>query len=331
MSTKPRIAPRDVGLDAVRSHNGLARAQVGEIQRTRILAAMTEACAERGAANVTVAHVVERSGVSRRTFYELFDDCQDCFLVAVDDGLGRLAERVLPVYERESRWRERIDATLTALLSYLEAEPAMGRLLAVETLGGGHLALERRNRVLARAVLAVGAGRRESKAGRGLPPLTAEGVVGGVVSVLHGRMLNHEPGSLLELKGHLMAMIVLPYLGRAAAQRELERPVPPLQERSDSAPANPLHDLDMRLTYRTVRVLTAVAARPNSSNREIALAAGIADQGQTSKLLMRLDRLGLIENGAGHARGGPNAWTLSAKGAEIERMLGEQPDKSCYR
>jgi AcrR family transcriptional regulator len=306
----------------------LARAQIGEIQRTRILLAMAEACAERGAANVTVAHVVKRSGVSRRTFYELFDGCQDCFLVAVEDALEKLAERVLPAYERESRWRERMDATLTALLSYLEAEPAIGRLLAVETLGGGHAVLERRNRVFAQAVLAVGEGRRESKAGEDLPPLTAEGVVGGVMAVLQGRLLNHQPGSLLELKSQLMAMIVLPYLGRAAAQRELQRPVPQLQERLGSAPANPLYDLDMRLTYRTVRVLMALAARPDSSNREIALAADIADQGQTSKLLTRLHRLGLIENaGAGLARGGPNAWRLSSKGAGIERTISQQTGK----
>ena len=41
-----------------------------EIQRGRILAAMVEVSAERGAGNVTVAHIVERAGVSRRTFYE---------------------------------------------------------------------------------------------------------------------------------------------------------------------------------------------------------------------------------------------------------------------
>jgi chromosome segregation and condensation protein ScpB len=81
----------------------------------------------------------------------------------------------------------------------------------------------------------------------------------------------------------------------------------------------------MRLTYRTVRVLIAVAANPGASNRRIAEAAGVADQGQISKLLTRLEHLGLIENvGEGSARGEPNAWNLTAKGAEVEHAIGAE-------
>ncbi len=51
--------------------------------------------AERGAANVSVAHVVERAGVSRRTFYELFADREECFLAAFDDAVSRASRYVL--------------------------------------------------------------------------------------------------------------------------------------------------------------------------------------------------------------------------------------------
>jgi DNA-binding MarR family transcriptional regulator len=89
-------------------------------------------------------------------------------------------------------------------------------------------------------------------------------------------------------------------------------------------PADPLRDVGMRLTYRTVRVLMAVAAHPGSSNREIGIAADMHDQGQTSKLLTRLSKLGLIENtGAGLARGAPNAWTLTPKGHQIQQAIRE--------
>jgi AcrR family transcriptional regulator len=325
MSTKPSIRSDGVELEVAGGSNGLARACVGEIQRARILAAMTEVCVERGWANVTVAHMVGRSGVSRRTFYEIFDDGQGCFQAAVEEGLARLAEQVLPAYEHEGCWRERIEESLVALLSFLEEEPGMGRLLIVETLGAGPRMLARRNDLLARAILAVEEGRKEGKKEKGPPPLTAEGVVGGVMSVLHARLLDHRRGSLLQLKGQLMGMIVLPYLGQAAAQRELDRPAPPIQGRPVFAPTNPLRDLEMRLTYRTVRVLTSVGARPNASNREIGLASGIQDQGQISKLLTRLAKLGLIEKtSAGQTRGAPNAWTLTAKGEEIERAIGKR-------
>jgi DNA-binding MarR family transcriptional regulator len=87
-----------------------------------------------------------------------------------------------------------------------------------------------------------------------------------------------------------------------------------------------LRELDVRLTYRTGRVLTAVAELggrgSGPSNREIADAAGISDEGQISKLLKRLEGLGLIENhGPGHPSGMPNAWQLTAKGTELQRTM----------
>ncbi len=304
--------------------NGAGQVErVGEIQRARILAAMAEVCAELGAANVTVAHVVARSGVSRRTFYEQFPDRDVCFLVTLDEALEHAAGYLLPAYEAPGRWHERIRASLVALLSFLGDEPSMGRVLVVESLGGGSAALERRKCVLASVLAAVDEGRTVAKGGADLPPLTAEGVVGGVLSVIHTRLLDPAETSLLDLTGPLMSMIVLPYLGAAAARKELERPTPAQEDRRAPSPANPLRDLEMRLTYRTVRVLMSVAANPRHSNREIARAAEIDDQGQASKLLTRLSKLGLIENsGDGLARGAPNAWVLTEKGAEVEAAVG---------
>ena len=74
----------------------------------------------------------------------------------------------------------------------------------------------------------------------------------------------------------------------------------------------------VRATYRTTCVLAAIAARPRSNNREIASAAGLRDEGQTSKLLSRLEQRGLVENvGLGAAYGEPNAWLLTAPGRRV--------------
>jgi len=52
-------------------------------------------------------------------------------------------------------------------------------------------------------------------------------------------------------------------------------------------------------------------------------AAGVHDQGQISKLLARLERLGLIHNaGQGQPRGERNAWGLTARGFEVQTALG---------
>jgi DNA-binding IclR family transcriptional regulator len=83
-----------------------------------------------------------------------------------------------------------------------------------------------------------------------------------------------------------------------------------------------LADLPIRLTYRTVRVLSTIAECPGSSNRTISELAELSDQGQTSKLLQRLERLGLIRNnGLGHAHGETNAWQLTPRGVEVERAV----------
>jgi AcrR family transcriptional regulator len=343
--------PEGHALDgASKQAGGLGPERVVEIQRARILAAMVEVSAERGAVNVSVAHIVERAGVSRRTFYELFADREQCFLAAFDQALERVAAVVAPAYEHGGSWSARVRASLAALLELFDHDPGMGRLLIVESLGAGRDALERRGNLLAQIIPIVDQGRAETRRSEGPPPLTAEGVLGGVLSVLHARLLARAPGggpldgrvasrengkgfggdeggSLLALTGPLTGMVVLPYLGPAAARRELARPAPAPRGAPSPVPADPLRDVPMRLTYRTVRVLTAVAELGgrgmHPSNREVGLASGMHDQGQISKLLTRLSRLGLIENtGAGLARGAPNAWQLTPKGIEIEQAVG---------
>ena len=126
-----------------------------------------------------------------------------------------------------------------------------------------------------------------------------------------------------------MSTIVLPYLGAAAARRELDRPVPKASEEARRTVPDPLRALNMRLTYRTVRVLMAVAANSGSSNRMVADGAGVSDPGQISKLLHRLERLGLIGNdGTGRPPGGPNAWSLTEKGGEVCDAISSKTTRS---
>jgi AcrR family transcriptional regulator len=293
------------------------REQVTDIQRARMLTAMSQVAGELGAGNVTVARVVARAGVSRRTFYEVFSDCEECLLAAFEDTFGRVAGQVIKAYEAPGCWDEKIRAALTALLELFDQESDSAKLLVVETLAAGPRAIERRQCALAPVVTAVHEGNLHARGGVATP-LSAEATVGAVLSVIHDRLLQPELGSLIELVNPLMSMIVLPYLGPAAARRELQQQVTPKVRRPSRAHENPLKQLDIRLTYRTVRALVAVAEQPRSSNRMIAEASGIADQGQVSKLLTRLERLGLVENaGGGTHRGEPNAWTLTPAGKNV--------------
>jgi AcrR family transcriptional regulator len=308
------------------ARSGASR-QVAELQRARMLTAMVQEISERGAANVSVGHVVGRSGVSRRTFYEVFHDREDCFLAAFDDALKSVAAVVLAAYGAPGLWRVKLRAGLVALLECLECDRATARLLIVESLAAGPKALGRRRDVVARIIPVLEQGATEGRTPDPSPGLTAEGVIGGVLSVLHSRLVAEDSGDLLDLAGPLMGMVVLPYLGPAAARREIDKPVPKRPgNRRLVIRADPLQDLPMRLTYRTIRVLTAVAelGGPGSypSNRAVGEHAGIADQGQASKLLARLHKLGLIENQGGDpTRGEPNAWTLTTTGQQVHNTI----------
>jgi len=301
----------------------LPRGHVTEIQRARMLSAAVEAIEENGYARLTVAQVINRAKVSRKTFYDLFIDREDCFLAVFERTLDQVTARVVEAYTQESTWREGIRAGLAALLIFIEEEPELARLCIVDALGGGPRVLERRAEVLAQVRTVIDLGRGVATTKREPPSVTAEGVIGAVFAVVHTRMLERSSKPYIGLHGPLMSMIVLPYLGARAASRELARPAPQVRRRAKAEQGvakDPMAGLDMRLTYRTVRVLTAIRERPGASNREVADGAGIADQGQISKLLSRLERLDLIENvDQAQSKGAPNEWCLTDRGERVER------------
>ena len=302
--------------------NGLTRARASEIQRGRILSAAVEVVEEVGYSRMTVTQVIGRARVSRKTFYDVFADREDCFVAVFEHALSGVKLRASEAYELEPGWREGIRSALATLLSFIDEEPALARLCIVEALGAGERVLERRSQVLAELAEVIDRGRLAASATRNPPEITAEAVVGAIFAVLHTHVLEGRKESATDLLGPLMSVIVLPYLGAGPAGRELNRP-PVSRARRPRAPArskDTLDDLTIRLTYRTVRVLMALAEHPGASNREIAEGSGIIDQGQISKLLTRLAGLSLIENlGDGQRKGAANAWHLTAYGAKIER------------
>jgi AcrR family transcriptional regulator len=307
---------------------GVERSHVIDMQRARLLAATGQVACERGLTNITVAHIVERAGVSRRTFYEIFADSEDCVLCTLYGALERAQERVLPVWGSPGSWAERVRSSLIELLCLFDEEPVLARLLLVESLAAGRPALERRVQVIEALVDAIEQGRPDGTATEpGSARVGAEGAVGGVLAVLHSRVSQRKPGPLIDLAAPLMSMLVLPYRGPAAARRELTRPAPIAEthhQEADGAPlsSDPFKKAGMRLTYRTMRVLSAIAQHPGSSNRQIGELAEMGDQGQVSKLLSRLERLTLIVNTSeGHGKGERNVWTLTPAGRQVTNEL----------
>jgi AcrR family transcriptional regulator/DNA-binding MarR family transcriptional regulator len=301
----------------------MPRVHVAEIQRNRMLAAAIDAVADVGYPRLTVAQVIARARVSRKTFYDAFADRDECFLAVFDGAVARAEREVRAAYEAAPSWRDGLRAGLARLLELMDDERALARVCVVDALGAGERVQVRRAELLGRLAQTVDRVRPKRSNAREPSPLTAEGVVGGVFAVLYNRLADGGEEPLAPLLGALMSMIVLPYLGARAADRELARPQTPARARETTGrgdAGDPLAGLKMRLTYRTVRVLTVIGEHPEASNREVAERSGIVDQGQVSKLLNRLARLELIANsGGGQERGAANAWNLTARGAQVER------------
>lgn len=284
-----------------------------------------------------------RAGVSESVFHHGFLTVEECYRAAFDEGLGRLSGTVTEATAREQAWLERVRAGLVAMLGFFDDEPCWARLLVSETPVDAELTLECTHRlhgVLARQLERGAHVANHQAAGRrgridGSPSLLAtlsgELVVGGVFSVIRTSMFEGDSGKLVELAPSLMAFIVAPYLGQAAAQAELEGR-PRVAAEASATERRPVqqraicraNELPIRATHRTTLVLRAIAQAPYSTNREVAQAAGLADEGQASKLLARLERQGVIENvGIGPARGEPNAWLLTVEGLRVLELLAE--------
>jgi AcrR family transcriptional regulator len=306
---------------ARRDHEALRAAAVQRSQRLRIVFAAAEAAREQGLPQLSVATIVARSGVSRRSFYELFENREACLLATFDEGVQRAASAVLPAWRGQRSVRDALRAGLSASLAFLDEERALGGFCLVEALGAGERVLHRRGEVLQTLVDAVDQARSEGRGGARLSTVAAEGAVGAVLSILHSRLLEEPRAPLRGLEKELMSIVVRPYFGAAAGEAELRRAASTARHGRRYAPRHP--PLQIRWTHRTIAVLNAIAAAPGSSNRQIGQTACISDAGQASKLLRRLERLGLIETAAA-APGAANAWRLSSDGEEaVAALVGE--------
>jgi AcrR family transcriptional regulator len=292
-----------------------------------MLASAARVICDHGYSEMSVARITAGAGVSRRTFYDLFEDREDCFLAVFEEALARAGAVAREAWEGERRWHLQVRAALLALLQQLDREPAIRSLLIVDALQAGPRVQRRRAQILAELSELLHRTGSQASGTKGLPELTGEGVVGAVLGVIHARLLRARQAPMAELAGSLMGVIVLPYLGLKAAQRELAY-LPPAPGRVPRRQASdPLAGLPMRITHRTLLVLKAVAVQPGASNRQLAEAAEITDQGQISKLLTRLQGLGLIENTSpGQPHGEPNVWQLTPRGASVQRAVQAAPD-----
>jgi len=138
-----------------RGRHHLSREEVRAAQRLRLVVALAEELTVHGYAKTPVAAVLKRAGISRQTFYELYDDKHAAFLDALDVIgevlVGELEAAFAGDGPPDRRARAAVDRYLRTLADHLP----FARLFLVEVHAAGPEAMARRAAVQDRLVDAL--------------------------------------------------------------------------------------------------------------------------------------------------------------------------------
>jgi AcrR family transcriptional regulator len=300
-----------------------------EVQRARLIAAMTALSRERDWHGLSVDRVCEHAGMSRRTFYEYFVDAEDCFASAIEDALERLwGEVAEEVDAAGDDWAGQVAVAIVTFLAALELDPSRAWMAIMEPLYGNGRARAARQAVVDRFVALLERGPAGDDGDR-VPANTAAGTIGGLWELA----LQHVSGGegavgIDEAAGSAIFLALSPFVGRREAMRHAYGARKPSdvvtaqrnRAAESDAPALPpeLAEAMLRLTALSAATLAHIAGHPGCGNVEIADAVGVAHESQMSRLLRRLADDGLAES---RREGRSHAWAVTEGGAAVAARL----------
>ncbi|MFW0790608.1 TetR/AcrR family transcriptional regulator [Gordonia sp. CPCC 205333] len=91
--------------------------------RERLLDAMGKCLMERGYRDTTVADVVRTARTSRRSFYQEFDDKQECFVELLGNSNARLITAIDDGVDRGADWQTQVRQAVGAYVAACEEHP----------------------------------------------------------------------------------------------------------------------------------------------------------------------------------------------------------------
>jgi AcrR family transcriptional regulator len=166
----------------------MSPAEISEHQRARLQGAMVEAVARHGFAGTTLRELVALAGVSRSTFYEHFENKQDCFLATFEAIVTELEARVGDAYRSGGDFRERLVAGLGAFMEVAAEEPATTSLAAVDSLTLGAAGVAPRDRAAEAFEALVQQSFDHSPSAREVSATTVRAIVAGIRGVTYRRL-----------------------------------------------------------------------------------------------------------------------------------------------
>ena len=189
--------------------------------RERLLESILLVSGELGYERATVKLVIERAGTSRATFYNHFEDKEDCFVEAYFEASEWLYERVLALARRQPTWRDGLRVGLAEFLEFCAHNPAIAKALFIEAHAVGGEALAQHDRLMERVSGAIDDVRRETGPAQSPPAMTSAFMVGAIEALITAKLSNDEAGKAPELLPGILHFVVMQYLGKEAAWEEM--------------------------------------------------------------------------------------------------------------
>jgi AcrR family transcriptional regulator len=175
-------------------------------QRRRLFAAAAVVFARAGFADATAEAIAREAGMSKATFYEHFDNKEDCIVALFDAAVIVLLEAMRTAGEANADADPvtRVNATSRAFLQALADFPDEAQTLLVEIVGAGPRAMARRDAALDEVAGYIDeVNRRDAERGaapRFASPDDAFAIVGAVVELASRQIRTGRPANIRELE-----------------------------------------------------------------------------------------------------------------------------------
>lgn len=235
---------------------GTPAEDVAQNQRERLFGAMVASVATRGYGATRVTDLIELSGISRRSFYDLFPDKEACFKAVVEEIVAEGVRRADPgdVALGEERARRRFEALAKAVTE----QPAAARLCLLEAYAAGFEALRPLEDAVAAVEKTMQIRAAEMPERAGTPPEMIGAPIGAAIEIVRTRLRRGSEAELLDLAEPLMDFLL--------AYRPPPRPLR-LATRPPSAAPETLAGHDHE--ERALRAFAAVVAERGYENATI--------------------------------------------------------------
>jgi AcrR family transcriptional regulator len=154
----------------------------------RLQAAMAEAVASHGYGGTTVRELARLAGVSKTTFYEHFENKQECFISAFDEIVDQACGRLATSWAPEDDLRGRLETALGELMDMVIREHRASTLVVVESLSLGVAGVRHRERGSAKFEATVRRCFKSGESERQPSATVIRAIVAGVQGVVYRRL-----------------------------------------------------------------------------------------------------------------------------------------------